>query len=108
MKSKRNRQESLDMLKRRGMSEEKAIHFLDHKVGIVQLHIPGLYLEDILRELGSEGLPVATAAVSFMIPADQLEAFQAKGQAAIEKLGGTFFRSAEEALLVRSTPDTRH
>lgn len=106
---KEDRQEFVDLLKRHGWNEEKAEAFLDDKVGIRMLRIPGEALLDVLQAVCKEGIPAGDVEVAFLVPEGGWEAFKSAAEMAIAKHGGFVFNPEEKASLVYSPdPNVKH
>ena len=105
-KSPEDRQELVDFLKAHGWDDEKANQFLDDKVGIRMLQIPGKCLLDVLQAVCKEGIPMGTVPVQFLVPDGNWDAFKAAAEAAIAKHGGFIFTPEENAALSGFDPET--
>jgi len=104
--SPEDRQESLDFLKSHGWDEEKANRFLDDKIGIRILRIPGKCLLDVLKEVCQEGIPTGEIQVEFLVPSGNWDAFKQRAEGAIAKHGGFVFTPEEKAAWVGDGPKT--
>lgn len=105
-KNDNDRQKLVEFLKSHGWDDEKANKFLDDKVGIRMLSIPGKSLLDVLQAVCQEGIPVGTITVSFLVPMGNWDAFKKTAEAAIAKHGGFVFTPEEKAMLSGAGSDT--
>jgi len=106
IKNEDDRQELVDFLKGFGWTDEKANAFLNDKVGIVQLQIPGKCLPGVLESVCKEGIPTGTVVVNFMVPTGNRAAFQKAAEISVAKQGGFVFSPEEKARLAGFNPDT--
>lgn len=97
------RQELVDFLKEHGWDEKKANRFLDDKVGLRVLQIPGMRLLDVIQELCQEGIPVGTVSVGFLVPAGNWDAFKERAEKVVAKRGGLVLTLEQQAMLSRTT-----
>jgi hypothetical protein len=105
---KETREGLVEFLKSHGWDDEKANKFLDDKVGVRQLQIPGQHLLDVLQAVCKEGIPFGTITVSFLVPDGNWDVFKASVEASIGKHGGFVFTPEEQASLAGLGAETKH
>jgi hypothetical protein len=102
------REDLVAFLKEHGWDEEKANKFLNDKVGVRQLQVPGKCLLDILQAVCKEGIPFGTVTVNFLVPDGNWDNFKASAEASIAKHGGFIFTPEEKAALSGMGAETKH
>jgi hypothetical protein len=104
MDEKPDREELIKVLEDYGWPREKAIAFLDDRVGTRQLTIPALALLDVLKEACQEGVPDGPTVVTFLVPESNWTSFRERIERIMVKHRG-FVLDSEQSR--RKSPDPR-